>query len=395
MIELQDIFNQYGDEYRDKHNLPHNILRTMGAIEFCRTAKMGGHADECDACGHVRISYNSCRNRHCPKCQTIAKERWIENRKEDLLPVGYFHVVFTIPAELNFITLLNQREMYSILFKAVSETLIELSRDIKYIGAEIGFTTILHTWGQNLMNHPHIHCIVPGGGLSIDGKRWLNSKKDFFIPVKVISRKFRGKFLYYFKKEYYSKELKLSGDVADLKGRDEFRVFVDKLYKKEWVVYCKPPFKSSEHVFEYLGRYTHRVAISNNRIVKLENGMVTFKWRDYKNGNAQKFMTVKAEEFIRRFVMHILPSRFVKIRHYGILSNRSRNLKLKKCKKIIGIISNPGKLSITKLSVTELLFKLTGIDFRKCPCCKEGTMAPKDDFIPRNGSPPREIEKTA
>jgi hypothetical protein len=395
MIEIQDIFNQHGDEYREKHNLPHNILRTMGSIEYCRTAKMGGHADECDACGHVRISYNSCRNRHCPKCQTLAKERWIENRKEDLLPVGYFHVVFTIPEELNFITLLNQREMYSIFFMAVSETLIELSKDIKHLGAEIGFTTILHTWGQNLMNHPHIHCIVPGGGLSIDGKRWLNSKKDFFIPVKVLSRKFRGKFLYYFKREYYGKGLKLSGDVEGLKGREEFRLFVDKLYKKEWVVYCKPPFKSAEHVFEYLGRYTHRVAISNNRIVKLENGMVTFKWRDYKNGNVQKFMTVTAEEFIRRFVMHVLPSRFVKIRHYGILSNRNRNLKLKNCKKIIGIVSNLGKLSNAKLSAADLLFRLTGIDIKKCPCCKEGMMAPKEGIIPKNGSPPMEIEKTA
>lgn len=394
MIEIQDIFNQYGDEYREKHNLPHNVLRTMCAIEFCRTEKMGGHMDECDACGHVRISYNSCRNRHCPKCQTLAKEKWIENRKEDLLPVGYFHVVFTIPQELNFITLLNQKGMYSILFKAVSETLTELSKDIKYLGAEIGFTTILHTWGQNLMNHPHLHCIVPGGGLSIDGKRWLNSKKSFFIPVKVLSRKFRGKFLYYLKREYYGKKLKFSGDIAVLKDSDTFRIFVDKLYRKEWVVYCKPPFKSAEHVFEYLGRYTHRVAISNNRIVKLENGMVTFKWRDYKNGNAQKLMTVTAEEFIRRFVMHILPSRFVKIRHYGILSNRNRNLKLKKCKKIIGVVSSQSKLSISKLNATELLFKLTGIDIKKCPFCKQGTMVVVNGFTPKNCSPPREEEKT-
>lgn len=226
---------------------------------------------ECDECGHIKISYNSCRNRHCPKCQTLAKEKWIDDRKNDLLPVGYFHVVFTIPEELNFITLINQNIMYSILFRAVSETLLELSRDAKYLGAEIGFTAILHTWGQNLMNHPHLHCIVPGGGLSIDRKRWINSKKNFFIPVKVLSRKFRGKFLFYVKKAYYDNKLKFTGEVEHLNDKQEFQLFLDKLHKKEWIVYCKPTFQSAEHVLEYLGRYTHRVAISNNRILKLEN----------------------------------------------------------------------------------------------------------------------------
>lgn len=395
MIEIQDIFEQYGNEYREKHRLPYHITRAMAAIELCRTAKMGGHVDECDSCGHLKISYNSCRNRHCPKCQTFAKEKWIENRKEDLLPVEYFHVVFTIPEELNFITFLNQKEVYSIFFKSVSETLIELSKDIKYLGAEIGFTTILHTWGQNLMNHPHIHCIVPGGGLSIDGKRWVNSKKGFFIPVKVLSRKFRGKFLYYLRRIYYEKKFKFTGDVEPLKDKDKFKLFADKLYRKEWVVYCKPPFKSAEHVFEYLGRYTHRVAISNNRIVKLENGMVTFKWRNYKDDNRQKLMTVTAEEFIRRFLMHILPSRFVKIRHYGILSNRNRNLKLKKCKNNLGMITISNKLSISDMSTAELFLKLTGRDITKCPCCEKGKMIKKETFIPKNCSPPLMLEKTA
>lgn len=298
MIEVQDIFNQYGEAYRKNHHLPYHLLKTMSAIETCRTSKLGGHVDKCDSCGHLRISYNSCRNRHCPKCQTLAKERWLHNRKKDLLPVGYFHVVFTIPEELNFITLLNQKEMYSILFKAASETLLELGKDTKYLGAEIGFISILHTWGQNLMNHPHLHCIVPGGGLSLDGKRWINSKKDFFIPVKVLSRKFRGKFLYYFKKSYYTKELKFTGDVKQLKEKAHFKSFIDKQYKKEWIVYCKAPFKNAVYVLEYLGRYTHRVAISNNRIVKMENGNVTFKYRDYKDNNKKKLMTITAEEFI-------------------------------------------------------------------------------------------------
>lgn len=250
MFELQDIFYEHGEEYRKTHRLPLNVLKAMTAVEACRTAELGGHVDECDECGHVRISYNSCRNRHCPKCQTLAKERWLEDRK--------------------------------------------------HLGAQIGFTSILHTWGQNLMHHPNIHCVIPGGGLSLDGTRWINSKEDFFIPVKVLSRKFRGKFLYYIKKAYYNNKLKLIGNNRELIEKYVFQCFIDKLYKKEWVVYCKPPFSSAEHVLKYLGRYTHRVAISNNRLVFFDNGYVTFKWRDYRDNNKQKFMTVTAEEFIRR-----------------------------------------------------------------------------------------------
>jgi hypothetical protein len=395
MIEIQDVFNQYGGEYRENHKLPRNILKAMSAIESCRTAKLGGHVDECDACGHIRISYNSCRNRHCPKCQTMAKQRWLENRKKDLLPVGYFHVVFTIPEELNSVTLFNQKELYSILFKAASETLIELAKDIKYLGADIGFISILHTWGQNLMNHPHVHCIVPGGGLSFDGSRWINARKDFFVPVKVLSRKFRGKFLFYHKRAYYDKKLKFAGSIQYLNDKYEFQCFKDNLYNKEWIVYCKPPFQNAEHVLEYLGRYTHRVAISNNRIVKFEDGYVTFKWRDYKDNNKQKLMKVTAEEFIRRFLMHILPSKFVKIRHYGILSNRNRNLKLKRCKALNGSLSLKSEGSIEKLTATELLLKLTGKDINQCPCCKIGRMVGKDRLIPRSCSPPEEKFKTA
>jgi hypothetical protein len=395
MIEIQDIFNQYGSEYRESHKLPRNILKAMSSIESCRTAKLGGHVDECDACGHVRISYNSCRNRHCPKCQTMAKERWLENRKKDLLPVGYFHVVFTIPEELNSVTLFNQKELYSILFKAASETLIELAKDIKYLGADIGFISILHTWGQNLMNHPHIHCIVPGGGLSFDGSRWINSRKDFFIPVKVLSRKFRGKFLFYLKRAYYDKKLKYAGSIQYLNDKYEFQCFKDNLYDKEWIVYCKPPFQNAEHVLEYLGRYTHRVAISNNRIVKFEDGYVTFKWRDYKDSNKQKLMKLTAEEFIRRFLMHILPNKFVKIRHYGILSNRNRNLKLKKCKALTGSLSLKSESSNEKLTAAELFLKLTGKDINQCPCCKIGKMVGKDRLIPRICSPPEQKFKTA
>ena len=395
MIEIQDIFNQYGNEYRRNHKLPLYIQKTMISIEACRTAELGGHVDECGECGHVRISYNSCRNRHCPKCQTLSKERWLEKRKADLLPVGYFHVVFTIPEELNYITLTNPKELYSILFKSVSETLIELSSDKKYLGAEIGFMAILHTWGQNLMNHPHIHCIVPCGGLTLDGNRWINSKKDFFIPVKVLSRKFRGKFLFYLKKAYYSNALKYTNGIEELTEKHIFQSFIDKLYKKEWIVYCRPPFGSAEYVLEYLGRYTHRVAISNHRIVNLENGYVTFKWRDYKEHNKEKFMTLTVEEFIRRFLMHVLPRKFVKIRHYGILSNRNRSTKLQKCKELTGSAQSKKQDSEVKLNVSELLFKLTGIDINICTCCGKGKMLPKDKLNRQNYSPPGEINKIA
>lgn len=391
MIELQDIFYEHGEDYRKAHRLPLNLLKAMTAIEVCRTAELGGHVDECDECGHVRISYNSCRNRHCPKCQTLAKERWLEDRKKDLLPVGYFHIVFTIPEEINYLALTNQKELYSILFQAASETLLELGRDRKYLGAEIGFTSILHTWGQNLMHHPHVHCIVPSGGLSLDGTRWINSKEDFFIPVKVLSRKFRGKFLYYLKKSYYNSKLKLIGDNHELIEKQVFQCFVDKLYRKEWVVYCKPPFSSAEHVLEYLGRYTHRVAISSNRLVFFDNGYVTFKWRDYRDNNKQKFMTVTAEEFIRRFLMHVLPDKFVKIRHYGILSNRNRVTKLKKCKELTGSVFKI--TSTSKLSSSELLFKLTGVDLNVCPCCTKGKMLRQGKLQPKNFSPPKVAKK--
>ena len=395
MIEIQDIFNQHGDEYRRNHRLPLNILKTMIDIEACRTAELGGHVDECDECGNVRVSYNSCRNRHCPKCQTLAKERWLEKRKEDLLPVGYFHVVFTIPEELNYITLTNQKEMYSILFKSVSETLIELSSDKKYLGAEIGFMSILHTFGQNLMNHPHIHCVVPSGGLTFDGNRWINSKKDFFIPVKVLSRKFRGKFLFYLKRAYYSNALKYTTGIEELTKKHIFQSFINKLYKKEWIVYCRPPFGSAEYVLEYLGRYTHRVAISNHRIVNLENGYVTFKWRDYKDHNKEKFMTLTVDEFIRRFLMHVLPRKFVKIRHYGILSNRNRSTKLQKCKELTGAVESKNQNSEVKLSAAELLLKLTGIDINICSCCGKGKMITKDKLNRQNYSPPGGINKIA
>lgn len=365
MPELQDIFAQYGKAYQTAHPFSLEQRKVVQAIQNCRKAVLGGHLDKCDECGFVRVSYNSCRNRHCPKCQTLTKERWIEARKDDLLNVSYFHVVFTLPDLLNPVAYQNPRAVYSILFKAAAETLSELASHPKYLGAQIGVTAVLHTWGQNLMHHPHLHCIVPGGGLTPAGK-WVNSRKKFFIPVKVLSRKFRGKFLAYLKEA----DLKFHGSIVNLREERDFRDWLSALYQKEWVVYCKPPFKSAGHVVEYLGRYTHRVAISNNRIVRVGDGMVSFKWRDYKDHNRQKLMSLTADEFIRRFLVHVLPTGFMRIRHYGLLSPRSKSTKLKLCKKLTKTAVRR-KLT-AKLSALELLEKLTGRDFTLCPCCRVG-----------------------
>ena len=365
MAELQDVFAQYGKTYRLKHNLLANQLKAMRDIENCRTSALGAHNDQCDECGFIRISYNSCRNRHCPKCQTLNKERWIEARKDDLLNVGYFHVVFTIPDTLNPVAYQNQRVVYTILFKAAAETLSELSADRKYLGAQIGFTEILHTWGQNLQHHPHIHAVVPGGGLNTRGQ-WVNSRKKFFIPVKVLSRKFRGKFLYYLKQA----KLGFFGSISYLQDSSKFDDLISSLYKKEWIVYCKPPFKNAGCVVEYLGRYTHRVALSNNRILKIEDNLVSFKWRDYKDHSKQKTMDLTADEFIRRFLIHILPNKFTKIRHYGLLSPRNKATKLKLCKKLTNTLSRD--VPKEKMSTLDFLKQLTGKDFTICPCCGVG-----------------------
>ncbi|MCK4261432.1 MAG: IS91 family transposase [Halanaerobiales bacterium] len=367
MIEVADIFNEYGQEYRKNHSLPLQKLKAMSAIEDCRTAKLGGHVDECE-CGYRKISYNSCRNRHCPKCQALAREKWIESRKEELLPIQYFHVVFTIPDILNPLMLRNQKVLYSILFKASADTLTELSKDQKYLGAKIGFISVLHTWGQNLMDHPHIHSIVTGGGLSLDGQRWISCRKDFLIPVKVISKLFKGKFLDFLRKAYANDEIDFMGKIEYLNDESEFEKMMDSLYEKDWVVHCKPSFKTAMGVINYLGRYTNRVAISNYRIVKFADGKVTFKWKDYADKNKRKLMTLDAFEFIRRFLLHILPKGLVKIRYYGILSSRGRVTLLDKCKKLHGVEAEKTD-DEPEESWEDILYKLTGVDWRICPCC--------------------------
>jgi hypothetical protein len=374
-IEVADIFRKYGLKYRYMHKLSKVQLKAMKSIEVCRTAYLGGHIDKCDHCGEERISYNSCRNRHCPKCQHTTTAQWIEARKADILPVPYFHAVFTIPDALNHIALYNQKTVYDILFKSVSETLQELSRDPKHIGAEIGIIAVLHTWGQNLMYHPHIHCLVTGGGLSSDKKEWISSRENYFIPVKVLSKMFRGKFLVFLK------------DAFD----DIPKKLIRQLWKTNWIVYCKPPFKHPDKVLEYLGRYTHRIAISNNRIIGLENDHVFFKWKDYKDKNKWKIMRVAVDEFIRRFLLHVLPEGYMKIRYFGICSNRSRKEKITLCKKILYVSEKEVDSTSEKKSWQDIYFQTTGIDLSVCPVCGKGKMKCKETISPQTWKPPGRI----
>jgi hypothetical protein len=373
-LEVAQIFRQHGPAYRQSHRLSRNALRVMRAIELCRTAALGGHKDQCDHCGHLEISYNSCRNRHCPKCQTLRKEKWIEARSKDLLPIEYFHVVFTLPSELNPLVSMNRKVLYDLLFRSVSETLMELANDPKHLGAEIGSIGILHTWGQNLMDHPHLHCIVTGGGLSSDRSRWVASRKRFFIPVRVVSALFKGKFLDLLKKCFKSGALRFPDRINHLSPPEDFERFRRQLYHKKWVVYCKPPFDGVQGVLQYLGRYTHRIAISNHRLLTIRNGDVSFLWRDYADQNRQKIMTLKADEFIRRFLLHVLPSRFVRIRHFGMLANRKRKDSIDLCRKILGDIKTETQQNTRIETWQEQLFRICGIDVTLCPVCQKGRM---------------------
>lgn len=390
-IEVADIFRAFGPDYRRTYGsrMPERHRRAMHAVEVCRTAQLGGRVDVCDHCGSLRISYNSCRNRHCPKCQFLDKERWLEARKADLLPVPYFHVVFTLPEDLRPLALRNQKTVYCLLFKSASETLIELARDTQHLGAEIGFTAILHTWSQTLMDHPHLHCVVAGGGLSGDGQTWIPTRKDFFIPVKVISRLFRGKFLAYLKAAYRKGKLKFPGQLAPMEASATFASYLTGLYQKEWNVYCKPPFGGPEHVIDYLSRYTHRIAISNDRIVGLEGDQVTFRYRDSADHDRLKLMSLSSSEFIRRFLLHVLPDGFVKIRHYGIFSNRNRKTKLRRCQQVLGVPLHNNPEDNQEITWEDLLFRLTGTDPRICPSCGIGRMVFKEMLQPQTDrSPP-------
>jgi hypothetical protein len=371
-FEVADIFRQHGAAYRAEHSLPLAELRVMRAIEVCRTATLGGHIEKCSHCDYTRQAYNSCRNRHCPKCQTMARAKWLESRKGELLAVEYFHVVFTLPEKIAEIAFYNKETVYGILFRAASETLLTIAADPQHLGAQIGFFGVLHTWGQNLQHHPHVHFVVPGGGISPDGKRWKPCRPGFFLPVKVLSRLFRRLFLEQLEKAFKQNKLCFPGALEALKSPAAFAACLASQAMCEWVVYAKPPFGGAQQALEYLGRYTHRVAISNQRLQSIDNGNVTFQWKDYRNKDKQKSktMTLASGEFIRRFLIHTLPQGFPRIRHFGLLANRHRKAKLALCRQLL---SNP---ILELLPDTPRRAHQTSIEkvIPPCPKCGIGMM---------------------
>ena len=337
-LEVADLVRAAGDAFiqRSRKWITCKHVKVLLAIVRCRTAALGGHLDQCTRCGHRAISYNSCRNRHCPKCQAGARDRWLEKRRRELLPTPYVHVVFTLPRHLAPLTLQNKKVVYDLLFRTSAETLLEVARDPQHLGAEIGFFSVLHTWSQKLELHPHVHCVVPAGGLSADRTRWIKPRYAFFLPVQVLSRIFRGKFVAALQCAFADGQLSFHGDLRRLAQPKTFAAWLRPLFRKDWVVYAKPPFGGPEYVLGYLGRYTHRVAISNHRLLSFADQKVTFRWRDSAQQNQQRPMTLALDEFLRRFLLHLLPDRFVRIRHFGFLANRRRATCLPVCFQLLG-----------------------------------------------------------
>jgi Putative transposase/Transposase zinc-binding domain len=366
--EVADVFRIYEKDFFAQwgHVLGPQQREAFEAIRDCRTAALGSHAEyveECDQCGHRVISYNSCRNRHCPKCQASLRAKWLAEKQADLLPAGYFHVVFTLPQRIGGLALQNARGIYGILFRAASETLITIAADPKRLGVHIGFLSVLHTWGQNLHLHPHLHCVVPGGGISLDGTKWKSCRSSFLLPVKVLGLLFRRKFLTYLRQAYQQGRLRFHGKLADLARPAVFEALCRRTGRLQWVVFAKAPFGGPEQVLKYLARYTHRVAISNSRILSMKDGRVTFLWKDYADGNKTRTMTLDAAEFIRRFLLHVLPRGFVRIRQFGFLANRVRKEKLAFCRKLL--VAPATATAVAGVEVKER---------RRCPVCQIGHM---------------------
>jgi hypothetical protein len=373
-LEVADVFRHFGAAFHERFggSLSAARQRAMSAIERCRTAALGGHVEQCGDCGHQRVAYNSCRNRNCPKCQGLARAQWLEDRQAELLDVPYFHVVFTVPAEIEVVAFQNQTVVYDILFRAVSETLRRIAADPQHLGAEIGFLAVLHTWGQNLMHHPHLHCLVPGGGIAPDGKRWVTCRPGFFLPVRVLSQMFRGLFLHYLEKAFAAGELHFFAAHRHLHEPAAFRRYLAPVHGTEWVVYAKRPFAGPAQVLDYVGRYTHRVAISNKRLLSMDNDKVRFRWKDYRDRNRQKTMTLDGEEFIRRFLIHVLSDGFHRIRYYGFLGNCHRARKLALCRELLGMA--PVAAADPPPDFRDRFETLTGQSLRQCPNCRAGTM---------------------
>jgi hypothetical protein len=385
-LEVADIFRRYGQAYRDKHSASMSTAqrRVMTAIEICRTAALGGQIEQCDACGEQRICYRSCRNRHCPKCQSLARADWIEHRQAELLNCEYFHVVFTIPDKIAAIAYQNKEVVYNILFQATAETLRTIAADPKHLGAEIGFFAVLHSWGSALLHHPHLHCVVPGGGPSSDGTRWVHCKPGFFLHVRVLSLLFRRLFLEQLQFAFDSDRLQFFNSLENLRDRRAFVRYLEPLKKAKWVVYAKRPFAGPEQVLDYVGRYTHRVAISNSRLLAIEAGQVSFGYKDYRNQGQQKAMTLSAEEFIRRFLLHALPHRFHRIRYYGFCGNRNRQEKLALCRQLLGMaIPERPQTPSDVQDYRDRSESLDGASLRLCPLCRRGRMVLSDALVAR------------
>jgi hypothetical protein len=363
-LELADVFRRHGDAYRRAHDghLGRVERRVMSAVELCRTAALGGHVEQCRDCGVVRHAYNSCRNRHCPKCQGQARAEWLAARQAELLPVGYFHVVFTMPPAAAEIAFQNKAAVYAILFRAAAEALRVVAADPRYLGAALGVVAVLHTWGQSLLHHPHVHCVVPGGGPSLDGTRWVACRPGFFLPVRVLSRVFRRLFLAELQAAFEAGALGFFGDLAGLAEPAAFTRRLRELRRVEWVVYAKPPFGGPAQVLAYLGRYTHRVAIANSRLVGVTDHQVAFRWRDYRHHGKAKVMTLDADEFIRRFLLHTLPDGFHRIRHYGFFANGHRAEKLALCRRLLAVPASEPEAEPNQDTVATHRHD-------RCPCC--------------------------
>lgn len=372
-FEVADIFRLHGPRYREQHDLPFHQLRLMHDIESCRTSVLGGHLERCDHCAEERNSYNSCCNRHCPKCQNAARTKWVESRKGELLPIDYHHVVFTIPEQLNDIVLRNKPQLYKILFAASAETLQTIAADPRHLGAQIGFFSILHSWGQNLLFHPHIHCVVTGGGIHAGRTRWMSCKPGFFLPVRVLSRLFRSLFLQQLEDAYRDNLLSFPGAIENLQAPAAFRKLISSLKQIDWIVYSKPPFGGPQRVVEYLGRYTHRVAIDNRRILNVADGKVTFQYKQYRSADAHKSrtMTVEADEFIRRFLLHSLPPGLPRIRHYGLFAGRTKKRNLALCRELLSVSTDS---PLPSAVAVQAALSQAEDPSRRCPVCQTGRM---------------------
>jgi len=399
-LEVADVFRGEAASFLRTHlaRLTPEQKRVYSDIQSCRTAVMGGHVRACDGCGHREIAYNSCRNRHCPKCQAMARARWLAEREAELLPIAYFHIVFTMPAELAAVALQNQRELYGMLFAAASETLKQVAANPRHLGAaEIGLLAVLHTWGQNLTHHPHLHCVVSGGGLSDDASRWVASRDHYFLPVKVLSRVFRNKIRRLLERAWQRGELQFHGKLLPLAEPRAFRKFLEAVTRREWVVYAKRPFREPACVLKYLARYTHRVAISNNRLVGYRDGQVTFRYKDYARQGVQRTMTLAAAEFIRRFLVHVLPDGFMRIRHYGFLANRHRTEKLATCRRLLGRDEPTESHDAVGVPARQPDEQADGESAEiPCPACQTGRMRIVETFdrVPRRCEPPPPLPAT-